>query len=276
MCRQLGVTEQGYYQWRKRLPCATALRNQMLMTEIDALYHQARDQRPGRRMVHKALIAKGIYTNIKHVGRLMQSMDLVGRHTKKYKTTTVQSDDACAIPDLIKRDFSAAEMNQKWCGDITAIQTAQGWVYTATVIDLASRNPIGIAHATHMRTDLIVEALDRALKARNYPTDVIFHSDRGSQYTSLQFGLFCKKHTVRQSMGRTGVCWDNAVAESFFATYKKELIHTRPWKNLAHVTYETFKYIEIYYKRIRRHSYLGYLTPAEYELGYRDISELAA
>lgn len=276
MCRQLGVTEQGYYQWRKRPPCATILRNQMLMAEIDIIYHQARDQRPGRRMVHKALIAQGIYTNIKHVGRLMQSMDLVGRHTKKYKVTTVQSADACAIPDLIKRDFSAVDINQKWCGDITAIQTAQGWVYTATVIDLASRNPIGIAHATNMRTDLIVEALSKALKARNYPTDVIFHSDRGSQYTSHQFGLFCKKHTVRQSMGRTGVCWDNAVAESFFATYKKELIHTRPWKNLAHVARETFQYVETYYKKIRRHSYLGYLTPEEYELGYRDINELAA
>jgi putative transposase len=144
------------------------------------------------------------------------------------------------------------------------------------VIDLHSRTVVGWAIADHMRTSLVIAALDMALARRSPPAGVIFHSDRGTQYTSYEFDEYCRNHNIRRSMGRTGVCWDNAVAESFFATYKKELIHTRPWPTIDQLKTATFSWIETYYNRARRHSTLNYLTPLEYELGYRDIHELAA
>jgi transposase InsO family protein len=146
----------------------------------------------------------------------------------------------------------------------------------ATVIDLHSRKVVGWAIADHMRTELITAALDMALANRRPPTGVIFHSDRGAQYTSGEFHRYCERNNIRRSLGRTGTCYDNAVSESFFATYKKELIHTRPWPTMADLKKETFDWIENYYNTHRRHSTLGYLTPREYELGYRDINQLAA
>ena len=151
-----------------------------------------------------------------------------------------------------------------------------GWVYLATVIDLHSRRVVGWAVADHMRTELVTDALAMALRQRRPKGRVIFHSDRGTQYTSNDFARFCRKNRIRRSLGRTGICYDNAVAESFFASYKKELIHTRPWPDLRSVKKATFEWIEMYYNRARRHSTLGYLTPHEYELGYRHVHELAA
>ena len=171
---------------------------------------------------------------------------------------------------------TAAAVNEKWCGDITYVRTWTGWAYLATVIDLHSRRVVGWAVADHMRTDLVTEALQMAITHRRPPAGVVFHSDRGAQYTSQAFSDFCKKHDVLRSLGRTGICFDNAVAESFFATYKKELIHTRPWPTIEDLRKATFTWIEEYYNRNRRHSTLGYLTPIEYELGLRHINELAA
>lgn len=158
----------------------------------------------------------------------------------------------------------------------TYIKTWDGWAYVATVIDLHSRALIGWAADDHMRTSLITDALDMAIAHRRPPMGVIFHSDRGTQYTSQEFDRYCTEHNIRRSLGRTGICYDNAVSESFFATYKKELVHTRPWPSLKILKKETFSWIEEYYNKTRRHSTLGYLTPHEYELGYRSIHELAA
>ena len=156
------------------------------------------------------------------------------------------------------------------------VRTVKGWVYTATVIDLHSRKVVGYAIADHLQTSLIIEALAAALLIRKPPTGVIFHSDRGCRYTSKEFADFCAINGVRRSMGRRATCFDNAVSESFFATYKKELIHTRPWNDLTDVRQQTFLWIEGYYNRRRRHSTLNYLTPLEYELGYRKLTDLAA
>lgn len=156
------------------------------------------------------------------------------------------------------------------------MKTWTGWAYLATVIDLHSRRLIGWAIAEHMRTSLVIDALDMAITHRHPVGAVIFHSDRGSQYTSTEFADYCRAHQIRRSLGRTGICYDNAVAESFFATYKKELIHTRPWPSLKHLRKETFDWIETYYNRRRRHSTIGYLTLEEYELGYRHINQIAA
>lgn len=181
-----------------------------------------------------------------------------------------------SAPDLLGRDFTAESPNEKWCGDITYIKTWQGWAYLAMVIDLHSRAVVGWAVDDHMRTSLVTEALDMAITHRKPPAGVIFHSDRGTQYVSAEFAQYCRENNVRRSLGRTGICYDNAVAESFFATYEKELIHIRPWTDLKALRKETFGWIEEYYNRTRRHSTLGYLTPTEYELGFRHIHELAA
>ena len=275
MCEQLGVSTSGYYKWRSREPSAHETQDAQLTRLISHFFRALRGN-PGVRRMHAELAAAGHRVARKRVWRLMQAAGLQGRHPRAWKQTTVRGDRPVPAPDLIARSFTAAKPNQKWCGDITYIKTWDGWAYVATVIDLHSRALIGWSVDDHMRTSLITDALDMAITHRRPPKDVIFHSDRGTQYTSQKFDRYCKDHNIQRSLGRTGICYDNAVSESFFATYKKELIHTRPWPNLKILKKETFTWIEEYYNRTRRHSTLGYLTPAEYELGYRNIHELAA
>jgi transposase InsO family protein len=239
------------------------------------IYAQARGN-PGVRRMRAGLAALGHLVSHKRVHRLMQAAGLRGRHPKAWKRTTIGGDRPVPAPDLIGRDFTAALPDTKWCGDITYIKTWDGWAYLATVIDLYSRKVIGWAVAAHMRASLVTAALDMAIAARKPPAGVIFHSDRGCQYTSSVFDAYCTENNIRRSLGRTGICYDNAVSESFFATYKKELIHTRPWPSLATLEKETSDWIGNYYNPVRRHSTLGYLTPGEYELGYRQLSQLAA
>ena len=275
MCAQLGVSTSGYYKWRGKSRSARDLRDDELTALIEYHYEHL-NGRPGVRRMRAELAAGGHRVSHKRVWRLMKVAGLEGRHPKAWKRTTVAGDSPVGAPDLIGRDFTAAEANTKWCGDITYVRTWNGWAYVATVIDLHSRMVVGWAVADHMRTELVTDALDMAIARRRPPGKVIFHSDRGTQYTSTDFDKYCSENNIRRSLGRTGICFDNAVAESFFASYKKELIHTRPWPTLKALTKSTFTWIEEYYNRARRHSTLGYLTPAEYELGFRDIYELAA
>ena len=274
MCERLHVSRSGYYRWRKRVVCDHQLQDEYLSSMLVQL-HADLEGNPGVRRLHAELIVSGIRTSRKRVWRLMRAAGLQGRHPTAWRTTTTPGEPSTA-PDLIARDFTAPEANRKWCGDITYIKTWDGWAYLATVIDLHSRKVIGYSIANHMRTSLIEDALDMATRHRSPGPGVIFHSDRGSQYTSARFAEFCARNNVVRSLGRTGICYDNAVSESFFATYKKELIHTRPWPTLNDLRRRTFSWIEEYYNRTRRHSTLGYLTPEEYEQGYRTIYELAA
>lgn len=275
MCDQLGVSRSGYYAWRSRDVSAHETQDAMLTRLIHHFFERLRAN-PGVRRMHAELAAAGHRVARKRVWRLMQAAGLQGRHPRAWKKTTTAGQHPVPAPDLIAPSFTAAKANEKWCGDITYIKTWDGWAYIATVIDLHSRALVGWAAADHMRTSLITDALDMAIAHRHPPKGVVFHSDRGTQYTSHEFDKYCKNNNIRRSLGRTGTCYDNAVSESFFATYKKELIHTRPWPNLKSLKKETFTWIEEYYNRTRRHSTLGYLTPAEYELGYRSIHELAA
>jgi putative transposase len=275
MCDQLGVARQGYYRWRSAGPCARERTDAKLTEQILAI-HTESDGNPGVRRVWAELVTRGVRVSPKRVWRLMRAAGLRGRHPRAWKKTTIAGQRPVDAPDLIGQDFSAAVANTRWCGDITYVRTVEGWVYTATVIDLHSRKVVGYAVAEHLRTSLIIEALAAALLTRRPPDGVIFHSDRGCQYTSKEFADFCAINGVRRSMGRRATCYDNAVAESFFATYKKELIHTRPWGDLTAVQQHTFLWIEGYYNRRRRHSTLNYLTPLEYELGYRKLTDLAA
>lgn len=275
MCLELGVSRSGYYAWRAAVPCQRSKDDATLIAIMKTLHAQGRGN-PGVRRLRAGLAASGYRVSHKRVWRLMKAAGLRGRHPRAWKRTTIGADEPVPAPDLIGRSFSAEEPNTKWCGDITYVKTWDGWAYLATVIDLHSRKLVGWAIADHMRTDLVTAALDMAITTRRPPAGVIFHSDRGAQYTSGDFAKYCKKHKIRRSLGRTGICYDNAVSESFFATYKKELIHTRPWPTIADLTKKTRDWIENYYNTIRRHSTLGYLTPREYELGYRRISQLAA
>jgi transposase InsO family protein len=275
MCGWLGVSRSGYYAWRCAEPSRRSEDDSALTAVMRKIYEGARGN-PGVRRMRAGLAALGYLVSHKRVHRLMQAAGLRGRHPRAWKRTTIGGDRPVPAPDLIGRDFTASRPDEKWCGDITYVKTWDGWVYLATVIDLHSRKLIGWAAAAHMRTSLVTAALDMAVTARKPPPGVIFHSDRGCQYTSSDFDGYCKERNIRRSLGRTGICYDNAVSESFFATYKKELIHTRPWRSLAALEKETSDWVSNYYNPLRRHSTLGYLTPEEYELGYRDLSQLAA
>ncbi len=274
MCEQLEVSRSGYYAWRGAKPSATADADAQFTALINTICAKARGN-PGVRRVRAGLAALGHRLGHKRVWRLMKAAGLQGRHPKAWKRTTMPGEHPVPAPDLIGRSFTAEAVNEKWCGDITYIKTWDGWAYLATVIDLHSRSLVGWAIADHMRTELVTDALDMAITARQPAAGVIFHSDRGTQYTSGEFDRYCANNNIRRSLGRTGICYDNAVSESFFATYKKELIHTRPWPDLKRLRLETIDWIENYYNTLRRHSTLGYLTPAEYELGYRNINDLA-
>ena len=275
MCRELGVSTSGYYDWRKAGPSARATTDADLIAVMRNLHADARGN-PGVRRMRAELAAGGHRLGLKRVWRLMRAAGLRGRHPKAWKKTTVAGRRPVNAPDLIGRDFTAQAPNQKWCGDVTYVKTWDGWAYLATVIDLHSRSVVGWAIADHLRTSLVTDALDMAVENRQPPTGVIFHSDRGTQYTSAEYDDYCRRRGIRRSLGRTGICYDNAVAESFFATYKKELVHTRPWPGVRDLITRTKDWIDNYYNTTRRHSTLGYLTPKEYELGYRHINQLAA
>jgi putative transposase len=275
MCTWLGVSRSGYYAWRAAGPSQRSRDDSALTAVMKKIYADARGN-PGVRRMRAGLEALGHLVSHKRVHRLMQAAGLRGRHPRAWKRTTIGGDRPVPAPDLVGRDFTAGRPGEKWCGDVTYIKTWDGWAYLATVIDLHSRKVIGWAVAAHMRTSLVVAALDMAIAVRKPPAGVIFHSDRGCQYTSSVFDEYCTENNIRRSLGRTGICYDNAVSESFFATYKKELIHTRPWATLSSLEKETSDWIGNYYNPVRRHSTLGYLTPNEYELGYRQLSQLAA
>jgi putative transposase len=275
MCAWLGVSRSGYYAWRGAEPSQRSKDDSALVAVMRKIYEEARGN-PGVRRMRAGLAALGHLVSHKRAHRLMRAAGLRGRHPRAWKRTTIGGDKPVAAPDLIGRDFTAGRPDEKWCGDITYVKTWDGWAYLATVIDLHSRKLIGWAIADHMRTSLVTAALDMAISTRKPPPGVVFHSDRGCQYTSSVFDEYCTGNSIRRSLGRTGICYDNAVSESFFATYKKELIHTRPWPSLANLKKETSDWISNYYNPLRRHSTLGYLTPEEYELGYRQLSQLAA
>lgn len=275
MCEYLEVSRSGYYRWRTATPSNHAIEDAELTAIIKRLHAEGRGN-PGVRRVHAGLAALGRFVSRKRVWRLMRAAGLQGRHPRAWKRTTIKGENPHYAKDLIKQDFTAGLPNTKWAGDITYIKTWNGWAYLATVIDLYSRKVVGWAIADHMETALVIKALDMAVTRRKPPNGVIFHSDRGCQYTSKAFAKYCRSKKIRRSMGRTGTCYDNAVSESFFATYKKELIHTRPWPDIKYLRRESFDWIEAYYNTRRRHSTLAYLTPLEYELGYREISQLAA
>ena len=268
-CELLKVSRSAYYTDRTSGPSAHKQRDTELTEKIVAI-HDESELTYGSPRVHRELLEQGQRCSRKRVVRLMQAADRHGRTPKRWKKTTIPDPDATARPDLIGRDFAIDHaqprpLNTRWCGDITYIHTWQGWLYLATVIDLASRRVVGWAVADHLRTDLVADALNDAVNRRRPAPGVIFHSDRGCQYTSAQYASLATDLGVILSVGRKGQCWDNAVAESFFATLKTELIHRRVWPTHKAATSAMFSYIEGWYNTRRRHSTLDYHSPASYE-----------
>jgi putative transposase len=265
-CELFEVSRAAYYQRKKGAPSFRELADRELLAKITKI-HDESDGTYGSPRVHHELLAQGVACGRRRVRRLMRVNGLEGRCKKRWRKTTVQDPDAQAEAlDLIQRHFGPCEvLDARYVGDITYIATWEGWAYLATVIDLASRRVVGWAIADHMRTELISDALLMAFGNRRPPKGVIFHSDRGCQYTSRDFRQLATDHGVVLSLGRKGTCWDNAVAESFFASIKRELIDRRPWPTIAGLRRAVFDWIEGWYNTRRLHSSLGYLSPAQYE-----------
>lgn len=275
MCRMLDVSRAGYYAWRKRGLSRHDRDDVTLSTRIRAIFDAHRG-RYGVRRIFRDLRRQGVRVAYKRVQRLMAAMGLVSVHPRRRHVTTVQAAEPSALPDLVRQDFTAKKPNRVWFGDITYVRTVDGWCYIASVIDAFSRKVVGWAVADHMETDLVLDALRMAIARRRPPAGVVFHADRGSQYTSRRFVRFCRKKKIRNSVGRTGICFDNAAAESFWATLKKELIHLHAFAGLRQLRAGVFDYIETYYNRRRLHSTIGYLTPVEYEEKFDREAVLAA
>ena len=264
-CELLKVSRAAYYAHRADSPSTRRLVDQEL-TEHIRQAHQASKGRYGAPRIHTQLRRRGHRHGRKRVARLMRAAGLCGRRPRRWKRTTIPDPAAAARADLIRRDFSvnAAAVNTRWCGDITYIWTWEGWLYLATVIDIASRRVVGFALAEHLRTELVADALANAVAARDPAPGVIFHADRGCQYTSSDYATLAGGLEVRLSTGRTGQCWDNALAESFFASLKGECLELQPWPTRAGAGRATVDYIA-WYNGTRLHSALGYQTPDEYE-----------
>ena len=263
MCRLLGVSPSGYYAWEAREPSARSQSNEQLLGRIRA-HHLNSDGNYGRIRILKDLQAEGLLVGHNRVARLMRKAGLVGVSRRKGCWTTRRDRDARPAPDLVERAFVAQAPNKLWVADITYIPTWAGFLYLAVVLDVFSRRIVGWAMANHLRTELILEALNMALERRR-PTDVIHHSDQGCQYTSIAFGSRCKEAGVRPSMGSVGDCFDNAMAESFFATLECELLAKHKFHTQAQAVPVVFQFIEGWYNTRRRHSAIDCLSPIEFE-----------
>jgi len=258
----LGVARSSFYAWRNQAETVTAARRRDLAARIERIFTDSRSTY-GCRRIAAELNREGRRASVGLVADLMRELGLRACQPRAYKRTTVPGDEPVTSPDLLARDFTAPEPGQRLVGDITYLRTGEGWLYLATVIDLATRMVVGWQLAEHLRTSLVTDALAMAIAAGHAPPGAVFHSDRGCQYTSAESATFCADKGLSTSVGRTGVCWDNAAAESFFATLKNEMYYRQRFDTRAQARFAVAEYIEIFYNRKRLHSSLGYRTPAE-------------
>lgn len=269
MCRVLDVAPSGFYAWRTRTaPCARAIADERLMLNV-RVAHERSDGTYGAPRVHRELRDAGLRVGKKRVARLMRQDGLVGRpRPRRGVATTDSTHEDPVAPNRLDRQFDVEgvrELNRVWVSDITYIPTRQGWLYLAIVLDLASRRCVGWALRTTLETELALSALQMALVTRAPAPGLLHHSDRGSQYACGDYQALLAAHGVVPSMSRKGDCWDNAVAESFFATLERELIAPNDWHTRDEARRAIFRYIETWYNRERRHSTLGYVSPSRYE-----------
>jgi putative transposase len=272
MCRVLGVSTSGYYAWRNRRSSERDRIDQMLAEKIRSIHAFSRETY-GAPRVHAELRDQGIRIGYKRVARLMRAEGLQGVSRRPRFRTTRRDRDARPAPDLVDRDFTASAPDQLWVADITYVPTAAGFLFLAAVLDVFSRRVVGWAMANHLRTELVLSALEMALRARR-PQEVIHHSDQGCQYTSIAFGQRCREAGVRPSMGSVGDCYDNAMCESFFATIECELLNRTRFATRAEARMAIFRFVEGWYNPHRRHSALDYQSPMQYEKHYQAATSI--
>ena len=269
LCRVLDVSTSGFYAWRQRPLSHHARADAALSERISVVYDDSHCTY-GAPRIHAELRASGTRVGKKRVARLMRTAGLAGRHPKRFRRTTIPAaTSGTQPPDLVRRNFRPQAPDRLWVADITYVRTWEGWLFLAVILDAFSRRVVGWALADHLRTELATDALHMALTTRRPAAGLIHHSDRGGQYLSAAYTGILAERGVRSSVGRPGTCWDNAAAESFFATLKTELLHRATWSTRQHARSAIFEYLEGFYNRYRRHSTLGFRSPADFEADHR-------
>lgn len=273
LCRVLGVARSAFYVWQHQRSSAHGRADEQLTQQIAEIHADSRCTY-GAPRVHAALRKRGTRVSRKRVARLMRAANLAGRHRRRFRRTTIP-DPTTKVPDLVQRQFRPAAPNTLWLADITYVRTWEGWLYLAVILDAFSRRVVGWALADHMRTELATAALHMALQSRRPPAGLTHHSDRGSQYSSAAYSEALVEYGARRSMGNPGTCWDNAAAETFFATLKVELLYRHAWPNRQATRAAIFSFIEGFYNRTRLHSTLEYRSPLAYEEDYHRLKAAA-
>lgn len=264
LCRVLEVSTSGYYAWRRRQVSRRVQEDRRLSRQIITI-HQTSHGTYGAPRIHAELAASGVPCGRKRVARLMRAAGIVGCHRRRRVVTTQRETRRAPAPDRVRRRFVATAPNQLWTADITYIPTSSGFLYLAVVLDVYSRRIVGWAMTEHLRSELVLAAVEMAVWNRRPTTGVIHHSDQGTQYTSLAFNQCCQRAGIVPSMGAAGDCYDNAITEAFFATLECELLRRHTFRTQREARTAVFAYIEGFYNRQRRHSALGYQAPAQYE-----------
>jgi putative transposase len=264
LCDTLEVSTAGYYAWRQRPTNSQEQRRAALVVEIRAIHAEVKG-RYGSPRIHAELQARGQDCCVNTVAKLMHDNGIVAKTARKFRCTTDSNHDLPVAENLLEREFSPSAANETWVADITYIPTREGWLYLAAVEDLYSRRVVGWSMADHLESRLVVDALELAVQRRLPQEGLLAHSDRGSQYASEHYQRLLDKHGITCSMSRRGDCWDNAPMESLFASLKKELVHDADFTTRAEARAALVEYIEVFYNNQRRHSSLGYVSPAEYE-----------
>ena len=264
LCRVLRVSRSGFYDWLKGDRSVRELRDAELLAIIREIFKQSR-KNYGSPRIYDELQDRRVRCSLGRVERLMRENNITPPKKKKFRKTTDSDHPFPPAPNLLGRDFSSPEPDRSWVADITYVWTREGWLYLAVILDLFSRRVVGWSMRRTMARELVLDALSTALSGRSPSPDLTLHSDRGSQYCSADHRKILRQRKIACSMSRRGDCWDNAVAESFFATLKRELVHRQDFATRAQAQQEIFEYIEVFYNRQRKHSYLGYMTPVDFE-----------
>jgi putative transposase len=267
LCKVLEVSRSGFYAWEQRVPSAHSLEDAKLRVHIAAIHERSRGLY-GAPRVHAELRASGFTVSRKRVARLMRELGLASRRKRRFKATTDSKHSLPVAENVLDRQFEVDAPNVAWVTDITYVWTSEGWLYLAAILDLFSRRVVGFAMSDRIDRTLVLDALSAAIGRRVPSAGLVHHSDRGSQYASNDYQAALDDLGVVCSMSRKGNCWDNAVAESFFATLKSELIYLRRFATRAEAREAIFEFIESFYNRQRRHSTIGYATPVEYEMKF--------
>lgn len=274
LCKMVGVSKSGYYAWKARPPSKRSQEDAILTQKIHEVHQRSRETY-GYPRVHAELCALGLRCGRRRVARLMRKAEIRGCMRGKKKRTTRRDPRAVAALDLVNRDFRATAPDKLWTADITYLRTDEGFLHLAFVLDVYSRRIVGWSMATHLRTELVVDALEMAVWRRKPTAGLVHHSDRGTQYTALSFGKKLEEARIVPSMGRTGSALDNAISESFVSTLKCELVHRRRFPTTEAARSAVFEYLEAFYNRRRLHSSLGYVSPESYEETVREGAAVA-